>query len=339
MENKISLYDRMIDRSRPLALMLGIALGLLLLPLLAAALDGTLQSFFAQGHWRIAYLPVAMIFYVLLVSKPLERSSKIALQAFRSVVQVDDDSYRRLLQQATHMKPSHELAAIVFGVLIGLFNVSTWGLEAGFYWSKLYLYLSMGVMYALLLWTLVISVSWTHLTRALHRQPLQFDLFDTRPFEPVGRQSLVIALVIVGGLSISLLFTFQPESLRLPAFWIVNAIMLLIPLVIFFASMRPTHALLAAEKKRLLDEVEGLMLETSRRLVGCMRQDTDSARYAETSALAAELNALAVYEQRLEAARTWPYNTRMLRTLFFSVLVPIGTLLARLAAELGFVDF
>ena len=35
-------------------------------------------------------------------------------------------------------------------------------------------------------------------------------------------------------------------------------------------------------------------------------------------------------------ARTWPYNTTMLRTLFFSVLFPIGTLLVRLGFEVLF---
>jgi hypothetical protein len=33
------------------------------------------------------------------------------------------------------------------------------------------------------------------------------------------------------------------------------------------------------------------------------------------------------YEKRLTEARTWPYNTAMIRTLFLSVLVPIATIL------------
>ena len=41
------------------------------------------------------------------------------------------------------------------------------------------------------------------------------------------------------------------------------------------------------------------------------------------------LLALAALESRLQAARTWPYNTPMLRTLFVSVLAPGALLLAR----------
>jgi hypothetical protein len=339
MDTSTSLYERYIDRPRSWRQLLMLALVLLLLPPLFAALDDSLKSFFSQDHWRIAYLPVAMILYVILISKPLGHSSQVALDAFRSVVQLDDEAYSRLLQQARHVKPAHELTGICVGMALGLLNVSTWGMEQGFYWSKLYLYLSMGVMYALLAWTLVITVSWTHLTRELHRQPLQFDLFDTTPFEPVGRQSLIIALVIIGGLTISLLFTFQPENLRLPAFWVVNAIMVLIPLVIFFLSLRPTHALLAAEKRHQLDSVQRLIVETSRELVRRMEQRETSQRSTETSTLAAELSALAVYEQHLETARTWPYNTAMLRTLFLTGLVPVGTLFVRLISELGLVEF
>lgn len=49
--------------------------------------------------------------------------------------------------------------------------------------------------------------------------------------------------------------------------------------------------------------------------------------------LAAEISALAVYEQRLQATRTWPYDTAMLRTLFFSLIIPAAVELAKLASK------
>lgn len=45
--------------------------------------------------------------------------------------------------------------------------------------------------------------------------------------------------------------------------------------------------------------------------------------------LSQHILALAALEGRLQAARTWPYNTPMLRTLFVSVLAPGALLLAR----------
>ncbi len=54
----------------------------------------------------------------------------------------------------------------------------------------------------------------------------------------------------------------------------------------------------------------------------------------ETSTIASEINALAIYEQRLQGARTWPYNTGMLRTLFFSVLMPLGPVLIKIVIDI-----
>jgi hypothetical protein len=328
-----SLYGRYIDRPRSKGAMVVIAVVLLLLPLVAVALDSLLPDFFSSGVWRIYYLPVIMILYVLLIVQPLSHSNETALQAFRSVVQLDDEAFQRVLQESSQIKPAYELISIGAGILLGLLSVTSWGIGPGFSWSKLYLYLAVCAMYALLLWTLLISILWTRLTKALHNQPLKFDLFDTQPFEPVGRQSLIIALVIIGGVSISLLFTFQPSSLRIPFFWVVHAILVLIPIVIFFMSMRPTHTLLSNEKKRQLERVQRLILENSRELVRRIEEEDPGERHAETAALSAELRALAVYEVHIQDARTWPYNIIQLRTLFFSVLIPIITMFAKVIAE------
>jgi hypothetical protein len=53
-----------------------------------------------------------------------------------------------------------------------------------------------------------------------------------------------------------------------------------------------------------------------------------------TVPLGADINALVAYEKRLLAASTWPYDTAMLRTLFFSVILPAIAALARIVARL-----
>jgi hypothetical protein len=53
----------------------------------------------------------------------------------------------------------------------------------------------------------------------------------------------------------------------------------------------------------------------------------------ETGSLGAEINALAAYQERVQAAPTWPYNTGMLRTLIFSVFIPAATVLAKIAVD------
>ncbi|MGW8143783.1 MAG: hypothetical protein ACWGN2_05270, partial [Anaerolineales bacterium] len=93
-------------------------------------------------------------------------------------------------------------------------------------------------------------------------------------------------------------------------------------------SMRPTHRLLSKEKERELMPLQSQINNKCRLLVKQQDQGMNS------SILSGEINALVVYEQRLNNARTWPYNVTMLRTLFFSVLLPLGSILARLAVDL-----
>ena len=92
--------------------------------------------------------------------------------------------------------------------------------------------------------------------------------------------------------------------------------------------MRPTHQLLLEEKKRRLEPVQKHINLACLDLVQQMDQGLNPGN------LSGEINALEVYEQRLLSARTWPYNTSMLRTLFFSILIPLGSILARLAVDL-----
>jgi amino acid transporter len=156
---------------------------------------------------------------------------------------------------------------------------------------------------------------------------MQFDILDPAPFEAIGRQSLLLALVFIGGITLSLLFTFQDANLSSPEFWLVNLLFIAFIILIFFLSMRPTHELLAAEKKRQLDPVQRHINHACQVLVQRLEQDQ------EPGEISSNINALEIYEQRLIAARTWPYNTSMLRTLFFSVLIPLGSILVRLAVD------
>jgi hypothetical protein len=57
---------------------------------------------------------------------------------------------------------------------------------------------------------------------------------------------------------------------------------------------------------------------------------------SDPGGLPSEISALVAYEARLQAARTWPYNVSILRTLFFSVFIPLMSVLARLAVDLLF---
>ena len=96
------------------------------------------------------------------------------------------------------------------------------------------------------------------------------------------------------------------------------------PVIVFFLNMLATHRVLANAKKQALADVRRQLEGAGRDLVRRLAEQQD------TGTLAATVATLVAYEHRLTEARTWPYNTAMLRTLFLSLLLPIGTTLLQM---------
>jgi len=307
---------------------MGISLLLILTPIGAAYLDGVLDDFLSQGYWRLLLLPPAVITYILVVSPILARMETGVIEAFRSLVLMDDDSLNRLVNEASRINPIGEVIAFGVGAAFGLWVGRTWLPDDNVFWLQLYLPLSASLMFGLLGWTIYAVVAGTRLTAELHRQPLRVDIFDIKPFEPIGRQSLIVALVFVGGTALSTIFGGLGQgSIFAWQDWLIYVLLALVTVLVFFLSMRDTHRVLAAEKKRELEAVQRNILLACRTLMKRFAANENAGT------LAAEINALVAYEERLQATRTWPYDTAMLRTLFFSVILPGGLALAQFVFE------
>jgi len=172
-------------------------------------------------------------------------------------------------------------------------------------------------MNGLLAWTIYGAITGAGLVAALHRQPLKVDILNIKPFEPVGRYSLTLSLAFVGGIALGMVFGLNLEAIRNWQVWLFYLPFLIIPFIVFFLNMRGTHRLLAAEKKRSLEVVTKKIHMVSTAVQARLEGDE------KLGDLAGEYSALISYESRLRAASTWPYNTNMLRTLFFTILVPL----------------
>jgi MFS family permease len=303
-------------------------LTILLLPFIAAYLDGEMESFLSDGNWRVSLLAPTIITYIWLVSPTMSRTGDMVVEAIRSLAVMDGEEFDQVVQEASQVKPTHELFAIGIGIIFGIASVLASDIDQGVTWLMVFWLLSTGLMHGILAWTIFIAIASTRVNNALHRLPLQIDILNPKEFEAVGRQSLLLALVFIGGITLSLLFSYQEENISHPEFWITNLLFVLFTLLIFFLSMRPTHRVLANEKKHKLEPLQARINSTCRDLVLRLNQNQDSGD------LPAEINALIAYEQRLLVARTWPYNVAMLRTLFFSVFIPLGSILARLAIDI-----
>jgi hypothetical protein len=314
-EPAASLLTELMSRPRPLWVTVCISILLIVAPLGMSCLDGVLHDFFTQGYWRPSLLPSAVIIYIV-------------VEAFRPIVLMDDDGFNRLVNEASRLNPVGEIVAFAVGAAFGLWVGQSWLSGANVFWFGLWLSLSGGVMFGLLGWAIYAAVGGTRLTTRLHRQPLRIDIFDTRPFEPIGRQSLIIALVFVGGIALSMVFGVTLGSIFEWQNWVLNILLLLVPIGAFFLTMRDTHRVLVAAKKRELEAVRHNIQQACRTLMKSI------AANERTGTLAAEINALVVYEERIQATRTWPYDTAMLRTLFFSFVIPGGAALGQVVFEL-----
>jgi len=319
-----SLLARLISsQSLPWAT-LGFSLLLILVPAVVAYLDGIRSV----GYWRMSLLPAAVITYILVVSPILTRGEARVVEAFRPLVLMDDDGFKRLVNQASRVSASAEALAFGVGAAFGLLAGQSWLSDPDALWLRVYLTVSAGLMFGLLGWVIYAAVAGTRLTRELHRQPLRFDIFDIKRFEPIGRQSLAIALVFVGGMALSIVLGGGLASFSVWQNWVVYPLLAVVPILVFFLNMRDTHRVLSQERRRELEAVQRRMLVACRSLME--RLETGE----RTGTLGPEINALVAYGSRLRAARTWPYDTAMLRTLFLSVVVPGGAAAGRVLSEL-----
>jgi hypothetical protein len=328
MKQSASLYERVIERPRPLWVKIVVCLFLFALPFAVVYLGDSAAEFIANGNWRFLLLSPSIIIYIWLGSPLLDRFNKEVIYSLRSISALDDESFSRLMAETHYVNPRNELIAIGIGAVVGLAlnsanDYTDTSVLFGVYWT-----LSMLAMYALLAWMIYLAVIGSRSNGVLLQQPLRINLFNPAPFEAIGRQSLLLALMFIGGLTLSLVFSFRWENLSHPLFWLVYMSLVLVTLLIFFASMRPAHRLLAKEKEKELTQVRRNLEWLGRELMLRMENRQDAGK------IAAEFNALSAYEGRVLAARTWPYNTIMLRTLFFSFLVPLGSFLVKTAIDL-----
>ncbi len=208
-----------------------------------------------------------IIIYIWLVSPLMARTGEKVIEALRPLVDLDDGEFDQRVEDASRIKPGQELIAFAIGLLLGIAFALAPGSDQGATWLTIFWLLSTSLMYGILAWTIFIAVSSTRINTALHRQPLQTDILNPAPFEAVGRQSLLLALVFIGGITLSLLFTYQEAIITSPEFWVTNILFVLFTVLIFFLSMRPTHSLLAAERKRELQPIQARINKTCRDLV------------------------------------------------------------------------
>jgi hypothetical protein len=297
------------------------AIGLLAL-LGAAYLDGIIIRLLESDFLRVLLLQPTIVFYILLLQFFLEPSRVGVTDAFRKMMGMDPVEYHRFLVRISPLRRRSELIALLIGAVIGVGLPLEWMLPDQYRWTNLYLSFSEVILFALGVWGVYSSLAVTRLFTRLHHQKLEIDLFHPTFVDAIARRSLAITMVYVGAIALSVFF-FPPQTFRNVTFFaIVYAILILLSGFIFLFSMYESHCLLVETKCRELDIVRRHLSEDYRQL----KEHKDSN-------LANWVTAWLAYEKRLLEAPEWPFNPETIRNLVAAMLVPIGTLAARVLAE------
>lgn len=306
---------------------------LILIPLLLAWLEvgDDVFTIIIQSEGRHLFFFPLMIVFLLAVMGPLQGTRAGVVRSLRPLIQVDDDRYTAVVSHACRVNPVGELLAVAAGVLFFLAIEGIYVDRGDYRLLSLYTYLAGLAMFATTSWSIYGGFMVTRLTNDLLQLPVHIDIFNIDALEPIGRQSLYLALTFVGATLLSLFFVIPSDNVR--EFFsldniIIYSTLIVVTLTAFFLNMHRTHALLAAEKKRQFKSTNQSLARAYYRLQERISHDQD------TDAVSRELNALAVSRQQLELTRTWPYDTGMLRTLFISILTPLMIGLARVIVPL-----
>jgi hypothetical protein len=323
-----SLFETWIARPRHPWLNVGFALACLVVPFVVAWAEGQLSLVFQTDQWRGLLIPPTILAYILGAAPRLATMDTRVIESLQPLLEDGEVSLTRVVRETGAVAPKNEVLAFGCGVAFALL-LNARGVVIEATGLGLVMLLEVALMYGLLAVVIYGSIYSTRVTGALLRQHLRVDPLDVSPFEAIGRQSLLLALVFVGGITVSLLLVGVSAAILIRwEFWAIYTPLVSIPVVVFFLNMAPTHRLLQSARDFELRRVDGLIREA------CASMVREVERGEAAAESAPRVSALTAYEERLRQARTWPYNTAMLRTVFFSILVPGGTVIGRLVIDL-----
>jgi hypothetical protein len=320
-----SLFERTIGHPRPARASLAIVV-LIFAPSLAAGVQLGLADVLARPDLRSLLAPATILAYLVLIAPILATGERNAVAALRPIIQADEVEVDRLIERGA-ASLVQELAGIAGGLALGalIFGDASRTFDS---WASFIVDATLYAMMGVFGWTAAYSIASTRFANSLMQQPLRVDPLDIRPFEGIGRQSLVLAMAFIGVIALGLLLARYGEAAFLELrFWLLYLPVIAVPITVFFLRVQSTHRVLADAKAGELGEVRRELHNAFRRLL--LQQRTGQ----EAGDLATVVAGLADYEQALAESRTWPYDITTIRTLVLSIFVPLMTILLRRVLE------
>jgi hypothetical protein len=330
---RFTLLEELVGRTRLSWLRMTAAVGLVLFLLLggAAYLNGVLgraaypdDGLFRPGShlwakvrevaWQEVDKPIVIV-YILLIQPFMRRLRDRAIKALRSLTMMGDESFDRIVAEVSVLDLRREWLALGVGAAAGLLLGAPWAVPR-FWPIKLYLWLSTALVYGLAGWIIYVSLTDSRLFNVLLSQPLDIDVFDLTPLEPVARWSLGLALSFSGSIALSALLNPSVEEFLSIEGIITYGGGVLVTVLVFFLGIRRTHRVMVRAKEEKLRLVRHNL---ATRFQEAQEQEATS-----------EVHAWLAYEKRIQDAPEWPYTTDIMRSLLVSTLLPAAVFIIRM---------
>lgn len=316
-----TIFEKTIGRPRKSSATLLIGLVLFLIAFIVGTLAHGIPGLFIDGVWRGFFIYPSIIFYIFLIAPKLSTMENEVIEAILPLANLTEEKFNEFIEGTQVIRPLREWLAVGVGVgFITIIQITSGSVS--FDLTGIYYSLMAATAFGILSWTIFASVLSVQVTAELLKQPLQVNLFDLSPYKVVGKSSLYLALAFIGGVTLALVFSAPDASVfQSLQFWLINMPMFLIPVIIFFWNMQPTHSIIERAKRKALKQTGQKIEAVSTRLM------MDIERTSDTEQLSQTLQALLALEKRIYDVLTWPYEASTLRSLFGSVLIPIITVL------------
>ena len=208
---------------------------------------------------------------------------------------------------------------LITSVLVTFFSVRTMPELAG-YRNGIELWLFIGgtaianAVFGWILFTLIASAK--RITSVISRVAIR-DIFDTTPFYPVAQWCLVVAISIMGAVTIATLFL--KENILTDVNLFTYAIVLFVGVFVFFAGMWSTHQLMLKNKKKEIKKIDHQLSKLHVEILNRVeRNELEQAEpFLATSAR------LSSHKELVEGITVWPYTMGNLGSLLTSVSIPV----------------
>jgi hypothetical protein len=309
---------------------------LILILILAAFLDGALTALPKGGFWRNFLDGPVLIIYILSIYPLIWRLWWRSVQTLQSLLPIDEKNPIRFINEVPRSKRLWEWIAILIGSLFWLSIWQPWGWEnrweSGAIWLSTYDVITQLILFGLLGLLLFDSFNGSRYFSQLSNQKLNLDIFNTEVLTPVARSSLGFSLAFIGGISLSLVFQTQDDLMM----WnniLVWVILVCFAILMFFFSMRSIHNTMVTAKQNKLILAHKHLNIASRNLENRAMEENISEINESSPTIA--VAAWAAYEKQVQEAPEWPFDTRIIRRLFASVLLPTSVYFLKILSALG----